>query len=268
MPALYLPARYRAAGEPAYPNERPQYPALARAVTRAWNATREVFGSLKGRWLAATGQEDPELRRAVIRQAEGDFLRRFAGPDRTKLGFTTQAASEAVLQRTEFLAYLVGIERGGRLTNQPQNPEFTALQQAALLRDAFERLSENGRLRFEERLGEIRAALYDGFAAGRNPLELARDLGRELDAYEQHRLRMLIRTEAAFASEAAVTEMFGRAGMTHYRVLGDPSTDALCVGMQQGGPYRLADVAHRPPFHPMCFCTQVPDTDELSEVNE
>lgn len=250
-----------------WPSERPQYERLASAVILAWRPVTTAYVELRQRMFAAVGLDDPAKtaknvsreQRNALDQAIEDFMRQMAGNDRTEAGFVSAASEDGLLQQSEYLGHSVGVSRAQALTGATaRNPQLAEQQRQALLRDAFKRLSEDGRLRFEDKLAEIGQSMLQGFRDGTNPLEIAKKLGADLDSYHQGRLRTIIRTEMAIASETAIIEGFREAGVSQYSVIGDPSTDAVCVTAQDGGPYLLSDTGNLPPYHPNCFCSSVP----------
>ncbi|MGV3724751.1 MAG: hypothetical protein ACO1SX_27960 [Actinomycetota bacterium] len=251
-----------------YPSEEPQYPALSRVVATAWRETRRSFGRLSARIFEIVNLTDPtkddddaaapltSTQRHAINRAVEVFLREFAGADRSAAGFASGDTEDGILQQIEFLAHEVGVGRARQLVPGAPNPALTASQRRRILENAFERLSTEGRLRFEDRLLEIRDDLVRMFNAGENPLVIARELGTDLGSYEQYRLRMLVRTEAAYASEGAITGMLQAAGVQYVEVLGDPTTDETCT-QWFGRKLLITDTNSQPPFHPHCYCSRV-----------
>lgn len=189
------------------------------------------------------------------------FLVTMAGP-KPRDRATFAASDEALVQETNILAHRIGVDRAAEQLNIDANPELTRLQRLALNERAFERLTADGRLRFETRLDAIKGRMLEAFDRGESPLKVAKELGENLDGYHQGRLRSIARTEMAIASESAIIETYREAGVTKYSVIGDPTTDALCVDLQNGGPYDLDDEENRPPAHPQCFCSCVPELPE------
>ncbi len=260
------------------PAEEPQYEGLRAAVARSGQATRAAFGALRGDWFEALGIDEQEAagggrqiwvpgRRslpagtlAAIDAAVARFLEQFAGAIRTVEHFASVLTPDAILPQHEIYTWHVGAKRAQDLlpdrVRWPMNPRFTELQRQALLRGAFERMSAEGRLRFEDRLGEIRQAMLDGFGRGENPLVVARRLSADLSGYEAGRLRTIIRTEASIASIGASQEMYRQAGVQEVEVIGDPLTDELCtvhIGMR----YPVGS-DELPPYHPSCMCDCLP----------
>lgn len=279
-------------------NEAPQYEALRRAVQVSFGVSRSALRQMRGKWFRAIRLRDPgalprkpvkganastpvflpplraddddetsrtprvaaplsDAQRRAIDEALEEYLTLFAGGDRSEAGYVNE--EDAVLQRHGYLSHRVGVERAQRqLGRLAFNPELAASQRRRVMEQSFARLSENGKLRFEVRLNDIRDSLVRMFNQGDNPLKIARELAADLDGYEAGRLRTLIRTEAAFASEGAISGTYAAAGVERYAVIGDPTTDGLCVSAQTNGPYLLTDDSRRPPLHPNCFCSQIP----------
>ncbi len=258
---------------PQQANERPRYPALARGVAAQYAKVTSAYAELRRDWLKVAERQPEPPEKAVgaknlniedirdIDAAIERFMSTMAGPKpRDKATFA--ASDEALVQETNILAHGIGVGRAAEQLNIDANPELTRLQTMRLNERAFDRLSEDGRLRFETRLGDIKQSMLDGFQAGESPLKIAAELGKDLDGYHQGRLRTITRTEMAFSAERATIDTYREAGVTKYDVIGDPNTDALCVDLQNGGPYELNDEENRPPAHPQCFCSCVPRLSE------
>lgn len=262
------------ADDPAqlWPNERPQYEQLERSVLRAWRATQAAFAPLKTTWLRevratarrAMKAELPPESLAAIETAKVDFLAQFAGQVRTVQRFAASDTPDGILQQAEVDAWHAGTERAGEQLRWPMNPKFTAQQREALLRTAFERMSEDGKLRFEGRLDEIQQRMLDGFSTGQSPLAIARQLSTDLDTYERYRLGMIVRTEMGLASEAGIRALYRDAGVTGVDVIGDPNTDALCTS-RIGKRFAIDDEDNLPLYHPYCGCSLTPVLPEIEE---
>jgi hypothetical protein len=256
------------ADDPAqvFPVERPRYPALERAVNAAWRETQAAFSELRTEWFDQVTLPEPgkalggDVLRGLGRIVE-TFLRIFAGKDRTREAFADPQTEHGILQQAVLLSHTVGMQRAADLTTLRQSPQFNALQQQRVLEKAFDRLSVDGKLRFETRLEEIRSAMVDGFREGAAPVQIARRLGRDLDGYEQGRLKTVIRTEMAIASESAILDTGRSAGVDLWDVDGDPGADDACVSIQTGGPYTYSQASGLTPVHPNCGCTCVPHTE-------
>ena len=262
------------ADDPAqlWPNERPQYEQLERSVSRAWRATQAVFAPLRAAWLrearaggrrAAKDALPPE-NLAAINIAQADFLAQFAGTIRTMQQFASGDTPDGILQQAEVDAWHAGTERAAEQLRWPMNPAFTRQQREALLRIAFERMSENGHLRFETRLDEIKQRMLDGFDRGESPLKITRQLSADLDSYERYRLGMIVRTEMGLASEAGIRELYREAAVTEVQVIGDPNTDSLCTS-RIGHRYPIGDEENLPLYHPHCGCSVIPVVEASSD---
>lgn len=253
---------------PTEARERPRYPALARGIARQEQAVHEAVRTLRRRWFAAVGLDDPAkgLKNVAAEDLQQldvaieAFLTTMAGPSRQS-GFGFAQAPEGLVQETNLLAHRIGAGRGAaQVGNAAPNLELTRIQQQWMLERSFERLSDGSRLRFEAGLGEMRDRMVQGFADGESPLVLAKDLGEAIEGFESHWMRRIVRTEMAITSELAIREEYRAAGVRQFVVLGDPNTDALCVGYQDGGPYDLDNDDAMPPYHPYCFDTIAPYT--------
>lgn len=273
--------------------ENPRYPELVTAVSSVRMASNRLAQELRAGMFAAAGLNDPAkatgkhaalmtradaVKRlgarmgrkdlagnqvADLDEAIAEFLRQYAREERDRAGFTepNPEGAEGVVQQANFMAYQVGVRRGQQLASSTQNVELTEAQRRNLLGIAFDRLSEEGRLRFEARLGEIRDAMLEGFSSGANPLDIARRLSSDLDSYERSRLETITRTEMAFASEAGIRDLYTASGITRVEIIGDSNTDEACTS-RIGNTYPVDDLENMPPYHPACFCSCVPVVEE------
>jgi len=282
-------AEHGAEGYPSMPidplNEPPQYLALRHSVDKSWDLSRRAFRDLRRQWFNAIGLTDPERRASntpsssapradrdkdvvdtpsvpltpqetrALDDAIEQFLTLFAGEERTAAAYVEAAG---ILQESVWLAHEVGLNRGHRLAPGGPNPALTASQRRRVMEQSFERLSEEGRLRFEDRLIEIRDEMIAAFNDGENPLRVADRLGAQLSGYERGRLKAVVLTEMGTASERAIEGTYAAAGVEEYDLIGDPTTDSTCVEAQNGGPYPIGGDGPRAPLHPFCFCSMTP----------
>lgn len=248
-----------------YPKEQPQYPALSLAVSSRWRLTVREFRALRLRWFAIVQLADPnkpaavgftDTMRELLDRAIERFLSLFAGDDRSKAGFSSVRAPERILQDSETVAYHVGAQRGAELVSAPP-ATLTDRSKAALYASAFDRMSADGKLRFETRLGEIRDAMIAGFDQGENPNAIAAKLGRDLTGFEQGNLNRIVRTEMASAAISGQVDTYAANGVETATVVGDPGTDELCTS-HIGRTYPLSASDEFPPYHPFCFCDITP----------
>lgn len=258
------------ADDPAslFPSEAPQYQSLSRAVGTAWAAARAAWFELREDWFEIAGLTDSQKRESApltasqkraLDTATNRFLQQMAGADRTERGFVNQADEDGIVQQAVYLANRVGHGRAVDETGHiPRNPALSEAQRERLARESFQRLSKDGRLRFEGRLEAIQARLLEGFRVGENPLSIARELSRGL-GLEASRTRTLVRTEMGIAAIGGQLDLYREAGISRVEIIGDPGTDALCTG-HIGRDYPLGDAGNMPPYHPNCFCDTVPVT--------
>ena len=258
-----------------FPVEEPEYAALAAASLLLWRKTSERFAELKATWGRAVRVQDAGVRVSLTLRSQETFLRAFVGRDLSLAGFIAAETEDGLLQQAELLAHRTGQLRAGELLEALPVPELPALppggstpalpgpapissvQRTEILTRAYERLSEDGKLRFAARLDEIRQAMEDGLRDGTSADEVARNLSADLDGYEQGRLRTIVRTEMALGSERALREELQSRGTQYVRVKGNPLTDAACT-LHIGKVYRLDDLDNLPIYHPNCFCTVEP----------
>jgi hypothetical protein len=269
---LMPPTRLKlGADDPAslFPAEAPQYQSLSRAVGTAWAAARQAWFELREDWFEIANLADPAKRESApltasqkraLDTATSRFLQQMAGENRTLAGFVNQNDEDGVIQQSLYLANRVGHGRAVDETGHiPRNPALSEAQRERLARESFQRLSKDGRLRFEGRLEAIQSRLLEGFRTGENPLSIARALSRSLDL-EASRTRTLVRTEMGIAAIGGQLDLYREAGISRVEIIGDTGTDALCTG-HIGKIYLLGQVDSIPPYHPNCFC----DTSPVSE---
>jgi hypothetical protein len=72
----------------------------------------------------------------------------------------------------------------------------------SFMTNAFERLSDQGALRLEDILPQVKDIIKQGIDLGENPLEIARQLSARFDQYKGWEFERLVRTEVAFAQNA------------------------------------------------------------------
>ena len=258
-----------------FPVEEPEYAALAAATLLLWRKTSERFAELAASWQRAVRVSDAGVRLNLTLRSQETFLRAFVGRDLTLAGFIAAETEDGLLQQAELLAHRTGQLRateliealpvptppalppGGSTPALPGPAPISSVQRTEILTRAYERLSEDGRLRFADRLEEIRQAMEDGLRDGTPADEVARNLSADLDGYEAGRLRTIVRTEMALGSERALREELQSRGTQYVRVKGNPLTDAACT-LHIGKVYRLDDRDSLPIYHPNCFCTVEP----------
>ena len=166
----------------------------------------------------------PQQERAVDRAIE-IFLARMAGSERSKGGFISPDTGDGIIQQYNVFAHAIGARRGAEMTGEDAvriSTGRSSLEAQALLDHAFDRLSDNGRLRLEGVLDDIKEILHEGVGLGTNPLDLARELSSRFDAYEGHEFRRLARTEAAFAQVEGQMNEFRTEGVDASGVEADP----------------------------------------------
>lgn len=266
--------------------EQPQYAALARAIA-AFHADllrpveefeRRVFAALRlsqptKRFRKDDEDEDTPFETSIpmldaVVAAAKDLFEELAGPDRTRYGFVHRAPEDdkpdGVLQQHEQQAFAVGVQRAGRLMQQ--QTDVTVGRQApaveALLNQAFDRLSQNGRLRLEGILADVQSILVSGQAAGLSPLAVARQLTRQFDAYEGWEFQRLARTEAAFAAERGTRTQLKEFGVERVEILTSAASCPVCQEYD-GQVFGIDSEADLPPYHPNCGCSVSPVTEQV-----
>ena len=263
--------------EVSYGNgEKPRYGALRRAINAYYNDLLRPLNALREAVFAALpfpdpakddGEEQPfrytAASRRVIDRAVEIFLEEMAGPDRTRAGFVDGGAEsdspDGVIQQRDVFTYAIGLQRGAELMDAEQSmqPGRTSPAVKQMLDHAFDRLSENGKLRLEGVRDEIHESLVNAQDAGLSPLETARNLAGRFDQYAGWEFQRLARTEAAFASEAGVRDQLQDLGVQQVEVLVSADACELCDGYD-GQTFDITDDDNLPPYHPNCLCSTAP----------
>lgn len=198
------------------------------------NLTREEDDS-----FSMTPEQEARLDAAIEK-----FLEKMAGQDRSRLGFAdAEEANDGIIQQYEVYAHSIGVKRavemteaeGGAVVDLSRDGEAVK----GLLEHAFDRLSDQGQMRLEGQLGEIKEIIAEGVEFGENPLSIARSLSERFDSYETWEFKRLARTEVAFAQVEGQMNEFRAEGVDTSGVESDP-----------------------PPWHPNCMCDLTLDRDE------
>jgi hypothetical protein len=176
----------------------------------------------------------PEQEAAFDRAIE-QFLTTMAGKYRDKIGFTAQDGGDGVIQQWERFAHSLGVGRAVEMTGAEAAmvlPGRNSMAIVDLLNNAFDRLSDNGRLRLETSLDGLKDIIREGMDLGQNPIVVAREMSGRFDSYAGWEFQRLARTEISFAQNAGLIDEFGAEGVDMSGVSEDP-----------------------PPFHPNCLCS-------------
>jgi len=113
----------------------------------------------------------------------------------------------------------------------------------------------------------LREGLARGFAEGKNPLAIARELNADIsDRIEKigiARARTIARTEVMNAHNTAVDgeyaiaeQIIGEPIMVDILLGGNPCP--ICIDLEAGGPYDRAAAIGQLPAHPNCVCVHIP----------
>lgn len=118
----------------------------------------------------------------------------------------------------------------------------------------------------------ISRALSDGLLAGKGPLDIARDINKQVDGIGIARARLIARTETIRAHHVATIQEYRNAGVLGIKVkaewltAGDSRVCAECAALQ-GRVFTLDEIEPLIPLHPQCRCVALPVdvTDEEEE---
>ncbi len=217
------------------------YGDMKAAVVTLRDRTWQIFGlpepTLQN--SANKGMRDPfsytPEQEAAFDRAIEQFLTTMAGKYRDKIGFTAYDGGDGVIQQWERFAHSLGVGRAVEMTGAEAAMVLPGRNSTAiknLLNIAFDRLSDNGRLRLETSLGGLRDLIREGMDLGQNPIAVAREMSGRFDAYAGWEFQRLARTEVSFAQNAGLIDEFGAEGVDMSGVIDDA-----------------------PPFHPNCLCS-------------
>jgi len=264
-------------------HEEPHYAALAFCIEQFHADLQPPLIAFRERTFAALRQADPAKGRRKdeeeapfetsfsmldeVRKAAEALFAQLAGPDRSRYGFVHREPEDdqpdGVIQQHEQQAFAVGVQRAGRLMQQSTDLSVSRQSPAveAMLSGAFDRLSQNGRLRLEGILDDVHSIMLSGAANGLSPLAVARQLGKQFDAYQGWEFKRLARTEAAFAAERGTRDQLKGFGVERVEILVSADACPICQeydGTTQG----IDDEANLPPYHPSCLCSCAPVASE------
>lgn len=239
LPAPFRPARFPQIIE----QERRAYRKLLRPLRQVRRETFRILGlSDPGRQGArGAGRSAPvavprvrlargrrvlgwdAYSRTEWHKAVGEYLDGMVGGADLTKAKTGWWYSDAALPTEWKFGMEVGVDRAVLLTGA---------EEAALTRfdpavrewfgdHAFDRLSDQGRNRLGDILtsadrpgGSVESIIRTGIEEGTNPMEVARELGRQYDHYEDYEFARLARTETAFAQEAGIAQELKAEGWT------------------------------------------------------
>lgn len=230
LPSPFRPARF----EQVIEQERLAYRRLLRPLRTVRRETFAMLGLTDPGRQATRGARGspaaslPPVRVARTKQLEWDaytrqqwnraianYLDALQGSTNLTHAEAQWFFSDAALPTEWRLGMEVGIKRAVLLTGADE-AATDALGQGvreAFGRDAFARLSDNGRSRLADILtsdtrpgGSVESIIRTGIEDGTNPMTLARELSGQYDHYEKWEFARLTRTEVGFAQEAGLDE--------------------------------------------------------------
>lgn len=107
---------------------------------------------------------------------------------------------------------------------------------------------------------EIARVLSEGVAAGRNPVDMARDLNDRVEGIGITRARTMARTETMNAHHSHAQVRYEDAGVEEFDVLTYEPCEQ-CQDLAAGAPYPIEEIGDRLPLHPNCMCAPSPVVD-------
>lgn len=237
--------------EVPYSGEQPKTNEQRAAIQSMYNDCRAAVIELRDRVFEllgldvqrrAPGINWDEPTQAAFDEAVELFLTRMAGEDRTRMGFVSPETADGIIQEHDRFAYALGIRDIsdlGATDTDPLLPSRNSEGVRHLLERAFDRLSDQGRLRLEGVTEDLRGIIEGGMARGVSPLDMAKEMGRRFDQYAGWEFQRLARTEVAFSQVDGQLAECRAEGIDTSGVEGDP-----------------------PPWHPNCLCSISIDRDE------
>lgn len=255
--------------------ERPKYAALKEAINGLYGDLLRPLEALQSEAFLMLGLPSPKAAenrfrytaamRRVLDEAIDRYLEEIAGPDRSREGYVnggpTADTPDGVLQQWQRFSFAVGLRRGAELTDRAQtlSAERNSPATRAMLDNAFERLSENGRLKIEQHRDQVHSVLVSATEAGLSPLDTARQLSRRFDFYRRTQFETLARTEAAFAAIEGSTGQMRELGVRYVKWLLSAEACPVCQSFE-GLVISIDDTARHPPgaSHPNCVCDLTP----------
>jgi SPP1 gp7 family putative phage head morphogenesis protein len=248
-------------------------PAVATGtLSRPFNTRKRLSGGRISRFADDAPAGSFKLsaeQEAAVDAAIEKFIAQMVGAGQTEAGFTAGDTEDGTVQQYERLAHAVGVEEARRLTDaeaaafQPtrESPEIKAL-----LKGAFSRLSEGGKLRIGEQLSDIKDILTDGMLGGLSPLDVAADLADRFTTYEEYEWERLARTESAFAAVTGQLDEYKAEGVEELENLVSELACPICQAFA-GTKVKVADAIpgeNVAPFHPNCLDSTIPVVPETS----
>jgi hypothetical protein len=187
-----------------------------------------------------------EAQLKVFDEAIDIFLREMAGDYTSTASFVSSSAADGIIQQWDRFAHGIGVTRAREISGAEAavilpSRNSTAIQR--LLKDAFDRLSENGRLRLADDLDSLKLVLQNGMELGQSPLVVARQMRDNFSSYSGWKFERLARTEIAWSQNTGMLDEYEAEGFDASGVKGD-----------------LA------PFHPNCMCTYTIDLETRKVV--
>lgn len=251
--------------------EKPKYRALADAITGMYRDLLRPLERLESTTYMMLGLPKPKAEafrytaamRRVLDEALDLYLAEIAGPDRSREGYVEGGPEtdtpDGVLQQWQRFSFAVGLRRGADLASRPQtlSAERNSPATRQMLDNAFQRLSEGGRLRLELVRDDIHSLLTSATQAGLGPLDTARQLSLQFNQYSRFEFERLARTEAAFAAIEGSRNQMEELGVRYVTWLLSSSACPICQSFA-GLVISIDDVDRHPPQHPNDLCDIVP----------
>jgi hypothetical protein len=188
-------------------------------VLRPWFPAQESRATKKG------AAED--LTRAqwnAFADAFEQHFREVAGMKRDQEGFVSPTTGDGIVQDYYLNGLSLGVLRANEATQSGAANVLIARDSNAVqsfINEGFARLSDQGALRLEQIMPQVKQIIQQGISLGDNPLDIAKQLSDRFDQYKGWEFERLARTETAFAQNAGYNAECDAAGVDMSRV--DPS---------------------------------------------
>lgn len=236
-----------------------------------WSSTDTIVGSS----LAANVDTDEDLvppTRAWATVGSAEATRRFDE-------WLDDVMAREVMERYEGDTYVrhgytrgvkqadTDLRRAGVADPDPDN--IRAVVRRPVHRDELERIQERAFRELDGVTGktaqEMRRELADGFAEGKSPRDIGRDINDRVEKVGKTRGTLVARTEVIRAhSESTLTRYESIAGdisvgvKAEWLTAEDSKVCDECLAYADGGPYTIEEARGAIPRHPRCRCAWKP----------
>jgi hypothetical protein len=244
--------------------DRPKYRALSHQITAFYSAMTAVLASytvaMRHLVILHGHPEEPFVlhgRPNVAEHLTDVLLARLAGRDRTRDGFVN--SPNGILQHQLLQSYVIGVQRAAfQMRLDPTEPGTGLTERTnQLLRLAFERLSDGGRLRLEQITPQVTDLLQNSQKTALTRLETMNQFQTYTDALASNDFQRISRTESVYGAIAGTSDQLQEYGVAKVRWIIGPNACPLCQEYE-GREIEVDNWDELPPLHPNCMCSVEP----------